>query len=114
MVTNDSAWYYVISINGDPQPLSLAINFAQLGLPAGSRYFATEVSAARFGAQCLRTARLPCRARDGEQDGLRCRLLCIGCMRVRPHSLVRSVVHGKAIIWSRGAVRDDAAGCVIL
>ena len=51
MVTNDSAWYYVISVNGDPQPLSLAVNFAQLGLTAGSRYFVTEVSAARFGAR---------------------------------------------------------------
>ncbi len=59
MITNDSAWYYIISINGDPQPLSLAVNFAQLGLPAGSRYFVTEVSAARFGAQMPSNTR-PC------------------------------------------------------
>ena len=51
MVTNDSDWYYIISINGDPQPLSLSVNFAELGLPAGSRFFVTEVSASRFGAQ---------------------------------------------------------------
>ena len=70
MVTNDSAWYYVISVNGDPQPLSLAVNFAQLGLPAGSRYFVTEVSAVRYGVRRPRNRRHPWGHAAGCNHGL--------------------------------------------
>ena len=53
MVTDDAAWFYVTYINSQPQPVSLAVACAELGVPAGSRYIVTEVSAARYGAQRL-------------------------------------------------------------
>jgi len=50
MVTDDSMWHYITSVNSEPQSLSLAVATAALGVTAGSRYIVTEVSGARYGA----------------------------------------------------------------
>ncbi len=51
MVTDDSLWHYIASVNSQPQSLSLAVACAALGVAAGSRYVVTEVSGARYGAR---------------------------------------------------------------
>ena len=49
MVTDDSLWHYVTSVNNQAQSLPLAVACAELGVAAGSRYIVTEVSGARYG-----------------------------------------------------------------
>ena len=61
MVTDDSLWHYVTSVNNQPQSLSLAVACAELGVSAGSRYVVTEVSGARYGARsCQSCSHVPC------------------------------------------------------